>query len=109
MTFYRINSIIPYAKGKYPGNISDFVTQLVKGNTHYFLYLRVEIKPGYIKITGYSLSSLFDTSNSNLWLYLNNGINTFIDDIYTNYLNEVENYKDVLYISCFGKIMSTYY
>lgn len=112
MTLYRINFIIDYGIEEYPGDILEFATKLVKDKTHYFLYLRVEIKSGYIKITGYSLSSLWDTdSNGNLWLYILDSINTFIFKVYIDTKYEVGNVKNknVLYINCFGKVMSTFH
>jgi hypothetical protein len=72
----------------------------------------VEFKLGYIIITGYSLSSLLykgrDTE-SKLWLYLHNGLNASIEDIYNDVLNEVENdYKYIVYINLIFKFMFTY-
>lgn len=112
MTFYKINFIIYYDQSEYFDNLSYFVTKLLNTNTHYILYLRVEYKSGCIKITGYSLSSLLNNSvNINdLWLYIHNALNMFIEKIYSNTINEVKNdYKHILCINCFGKFISTYY
>jgi hypothetical protein len=71
----------------------------------------VEVKPQSFEISGYSLQSLSYTGNDSiLWEYIFNGIDMFLERIVNNNINKIKNSKEknVLYINCLGKFMSTY-
>jgi hypothetical protein len=107
MNFYRINWIIPLNNLEYINDIREFVTKIIGHKTHYFLYLKLEIKYDHIYITGYSLQSLSDIDDDRIWVYLYNGINVFI--LRFEALNDINESKNTLYINCFGRFMSTYH
>jgi hypothetical protein len=97
---------IEYSKG-----INEFITKVIKDKTHYFLYLRVEINGDYLEITGYSLQALSNKDNDSLlYLYIYNSIDVFINIVFNNYADEIDNYsKVVCYINCFERFLFTYH
>jgi hypothetical protein len=111
MNLYRIKWLIPQnSTTGCTEDITKFVTDLVSNKTHYFLFLRIEVKFQYIEITGYSLGSLCSLDNDCiLWIYLFNTIDTFLQKVFNNYINQVKSKsQNILYINCFGRFMSTY-
>jgi hypothetical protein len=111
MSFYKFNWKISLNQSAYREDILEFVTKLLKNKTHYFLFLKMEIKPNFIYITGYSLVSLsnIDDDDCLLWRYIYNSIDIFIEIALNYVINEIENdSKNIIYINCFGKFMSTY-
>ena len=108
MSFYRINWKITLNNLEYINDIREFVTKIVGYKTHYFLYLKLEIKYDHIYITGYSVQSLSNIDVDRiLWVYLYNSINVFIQIFEA--INEINEPKNTLYINCFGRFMFTYH
>lgn len=113
MSFYKFNWKISLNQSVYRDDILEFLTKLLKNKTHYFLFLKMEIQPGFIYITGYSLQSLsnidYDDDDCLLWKYIYNSIDIFTEIALNYVINEIENdSKYILYINIFGKFMSTY-
>ena len=109
MILNKIKWKIYFNKNEDTEYISEFITKLLKNKRNVFLTLKFEIKSDYVKITGYFLHLLSDNDdNCVLWLYLYNNIDVFLQTIFNDKINEIENFSNVFYINCFGRFMSSY-